>query len=140
MRRLRVLLVDDDDVYWELAQLAIQRSDLGFTPTVERVCDGPQALAYLGDQRRDLPQLVLLDQRMPRMDGTEVLVEVRKHHPWRGIPIGFMSSSDSRDLVEEAYVLGASFFMVKPLGFSELTEKFKVLLEFWASVAELPPV
>jgi len=136
---LRVLLVDDDDVYWELAQLAIQRSGLRAPPAVHRVRDGHQALAYLDDTTRDLPQLLLLDQRMPRMDGTDVLLRIRDHDEWRGIPVGFMSSSNQRELVEQAYKLGASFFVVKPIAFSELTEKFQGIFEFWAAVAEPPP-
>lgn len=136
---LRVLLVDDDDVYWDLAQLAIGRARLDAPPNVQRVRSGSEALAYLADANRELPQLVLLDQRMPTMDGTEWMAHVQGHAMWKAIPVGFMSSSDQRELISEAYQKGASFFVVKPIAFSELTEKFRAIFEFWAGVAEPPP-
>lgn len=132
-----MLLVDDDDNYWELVKIALARGGFATAPSIERVADGTEALAYLR-ARRELPQLVLLDQRMPRMDGTEVLAEMRSDERLRGVPVCFMSTSDERDVVEAAYRGGASFFIAKPLDFSDLVEKLRRIVEFWNGVAELP--
>lgn len=138
MNRLRILLVDDDDVYWDLAQLAIQRSNLVDTPIVERVRDGQHAIDYL-ESTSVLPQLLLLDQRMPRMDGMEVLTRVRRDARWQGIAVGLMSSSSQRELVRDAYRAGANFFVVKPVAFAQLLARFEGIIGFWTATAYPPP-
>ena len=136
---LRVLLVDDDDTYWELVQVALARSALGERVQVTRLCDGSEVLPHLMDRAQGpLPNLILLDQRMAVTDGVEALKQIRSHHHLCAIPSCIVSSSDLPTEVRSGYEAGASVWAKKPMEFHALSAWIHQLLEFWLDLAELP--
>ena len=138
-----ILLAEDreDDV------LMIQRAFLlaNIPNPFHVVRDGDEAIAYLkGDgiySNRDeypLPELLLLDLKMPRVDGFEVLRWIRDQlHLCTLRVVVLSSSSDMRD-INVAYRLGASSFMVKPVSFDDLVQVAKVLTQFWLQLSQAP--
>jgi CheY-like chemotaxis protein len=138
-----ILLAEDreDDI------IMIQRafSLAGIPNPVHVVRDGEQVLAYLKGEgtyaNRDeypLPDLLLLDLQMPRMDGFEVLRWIRDQLHLSTLRIVVLTSStDMRD-INVAYRLGASSFMVKPIDFQDLIHLAKVLTQFWLHLSETP--
>ena len=139
-RPYRVLLVDDDDIFAMLFNESVaEHPELKDLFAVERVADGDQALEYLGrDGHAERLDLILLDQRMPRMDGVAVLEWMRKDARTRRIPVCMLSTSNQARHVEACYALGANFCITKPIDLEELVEKVGQMLYFFAHVIELP--
>ena len=107
--------------------------------------DGAQALDYLyrrnayADRPRSHPALLLLDLKMPKIDGTEVLRQVKTDPTLRMIPVVVLTSSrEEQDLVR-SYDLGVNAYVVKPVDFTEFINAVKLLGGFWAVVNEPPP-
>lgn len=143
MRPLEVLLVDDDEDYWYLVQVISKQPALAGRVRFQRVGDGPEALAYL---RREppyggslpVPDFVLLDQRMPLMDGTQVLQELRSDPKLRSVQASLMSTSSDARLTKEALIEGARFVFEKPSDLQRLIDGFDRILGFYSSVALSP--
>ena len=146
-RRMQILLTDDDDLFWELLQEVVaDQPELGERVSLVRVPDGSDALQYLNGvgpyanrRRFPWPDLMLLDQRMPLLDGTDLLARLQQQPIGQPRPmICLFSSSGQEKLVHQAYQLGANFCMVKPLTFDALKERFRLIVEFFLNVIELP--
>ena len=140
---MRILLVDDDSLFFDLVSWVVtQDESMAHTIRVDRVADGDEALRFFAGPKHETPScwpdLVLLDQRMPRIDGTEVLRRLRRAPATRSLPICMLSSSGQPDLVDEAYAAGANFYFVKPLELEDLQIKFRKIVDFMTNVAELP--
>lgn len=139
----RILLVEDDLNDIELTLGALSEHNLANEIMIVR--DGVEALDYLyrrGDfaSRPDgYPVVILLDLKMPRLDGLQVLRQLKADEELRFIPIVILTSSrESRDL-EECYRLGVNAYVVKPVRFTEFVEAIKGIGVFWALVNEPPP-
>ncbi len=109
------------------------------------VRDGEQAIAYLAGTdkyaRRDefpLPDLILLDLKMPRVDGFEVLSWLRHQDSIGRIPVIVLTSSDNLRDVNRAYSLGANTFLVKPIDFQHYINLSKLVNDFWIQTARIP--
>ena len=131
-----VLHIDDDPNDTELLEAAKRKAQAGFT--LHTVSDGEQAMAYLNGQgvyadrtRYQIPSLVLLDLKMPRATGFEVLKWIRSHPLFGRVPVVILSGSELKDDVQAAYAAGANGYKVKPLGFSELVKLVKDLNNCW---------
>jgi len=138
-----ILLAEDNENDIELTLAALQDNNLANKVVVVR--DGVEALDYLytrgkfADRGNQLPALILLDIKMPRMDGLEVLRTIRGDSKLKQLPvIMFTSSKEERDIIE-AYELGVNAYVVKPVHFNELYEAVKALGVFWAVLNEPPP-
>jgi CheY-like chemotaxis protein len=138
-----VLLVEDnaDDV--ELMMRALRRN--GFTNPVIALRDGVQALDYLhgrGEYKGrpvERPDVVLLDLKLPRIGGLEVLADLKADRDLKVLPVVVLtSSSDERD-VRQAYELGANSYFRKPGDFADLTRVIDVVGTYWLEMVELPP-
>ena len=145
---IQILLVDDDDLFFQLLSW-VQKNDetLAISMRLSRLSDGEDALDYLsgvapyGDRaQHPWPDLLLLDQRMPRLDGTEVLRQLRQSDATRALPVCMLSSSDQSQLIREAYDLGANFYFVKPFELEDLQLKLRKIVEFVSEVAKLPSI
>lgn len=144
--KLRVLLVDDDDTFCTVVNELVETDgDMSSKVDFSRLSDGADALDYLrgaapyGDRaKHPWPHLVLLDQRMPKVDGTEALRILREDPRVRATPVCMLSSSDQDDLVREAYELGANFYFVKPYKLEELQTQLRRIVEFFSHVALIP--
>ncbi|MFP5308001.1 MAG: response regulator [Actinomycetes bacterium] len=140
MKTMNVLLVEDDADQRFFISTALSEVE-GIEIRVAVVEDGQQALDYLhrrGAHRdADRPDLVLLDLKMPRRTGFEVLEEVRSHPELRTIPVSVLSSSERLEDVEESYRRGTNAYMRKR-GFGEMARDLQAAMRFWACVASLP--
>jgi CheY-like chemotaxis protein len=105
------------------------------------VSDSTQAIPYLRAalEAEDSPNLVLLDLRMPKRSGLEVLEEIRKDPRMAYLPVVVLTSSEADQDVFRAYSLRASAVVTKPLDYLGLRSAMKILCEFWLGVARLPP-
>lgn len=137
-----ILLAEDNDLDIELALEALKENNLANCVSV--VNDGAEALDYLhcrGKYRMRTsgnPVVVLLDIKMPKVDGLQVLDAIRADESLKTIPVVMLTSSrEERDLVE-SYRLGVNAFVVKPVNFSEFLEAVKALGMFWMLINEVP--
>ena len=139
-----ILVVDDDDGFWALVSHLVEEDELLSTcATWRRLPDGQDALAYLArespyeDARANpWPHLILMDNRMPRSTGTEIISRIKADPKTRAIPVCLVSSSNDRKQVREAYEAGASFCISKPLSLGELRTRLQKITEFFTDVAE----
>jgi two-component system response regulator len=110
-RKAEVLLVEDDSNDIAVAMRAFERHALGDHVKVLR--DGAELLEYLDADGRTVPRLILLDLKMPRLDGRAALRELRSRDATRHVPVVVISSSDQQRDVLDCYELGANSFVVK---------------------------
>ena len=139
----RILLAEDNDNDVELTLTALQECRL--SNEVEVVRDGAEALDYIYQRGKyvgrgdGLPCVILLDLKMPRMDGLEVLRQIKSDPALRHVPVVMLTSSrEEKDLVE-SYDLGVNAFVVKPVNFDQFLQAIRALGMFWAIVNEPPP-
>ena len=139
----RILLAEDNPKDVELTLTALDEHNLANEVVV--VNDGAEALDYLYrrgkfSMRADNdPAVVLLDLKMPKVDGLEVLRTIKNDSNLKTIPLVILTSSrEEKDLVE-SYKLGVNAYVVKPVNFQQFIEAVKELGAFWAVVNEPPP-
>ncbi len=136
---VKVLLVEDNDHDAELITLALEKLE---TPVMlERACDGVEAMEILNRDRMNNVRiaLVLLDIKLPRMNGMEVLSKMKTSNDLKTIPVVmFTSSREERDVMD-CYLKGANAYVVKPINFNELVDVLRNTGLFWCSVNEIPP-
>ena len=139
----RILLAEDNSRDIELAVAALEDSHVANEVVVVR--DGVAAMEYLRGQGayanrpNGSPVVVLLDLKMPKMDGLEVLRQMKADEGLRAIPVVMLTSSrEERDLVE-SYRLGVNAYVVKPVAFDQFLQAVRTLGLFWAVVNEAPP-
>lgn len=136
--QIEILLVEDNPNDAELALRALKKG--GLANRVLWVKDGAEALDYLFrrgefDAREEgSPRLVLLDLKMPRVSGTEVLRVVKADPSLRRIPIVVMTSSNEESDVEETYDLGVNSYVVKPVDFSALVDVVRQAGYYWLAI------
>ena len=139
----RILLVEDSVADAELAMRALEESHLA--NEVLHLRDGVEALDYLyrrgdfADRPEGHPALVLLDLKMPRLDGTEVLRQLKSDPAMRMIPIVIMTSSREEGDLLASYALGVNAYVVKPVNFREFFDAVKQVGSFWGVLNEAPP-
>jgi len=139
----RILLVEDDPNDAELTLEALAKHNLA--NVVDLVRDGEQALDYLysrgnhaGQESKNLA-VILLDLKLPKVDGLEVLATIKSDEKLKLIPVVVLTSSrEERDMVE-SYRLGVNAYVVKPVIFSDFMNAVKELGVFWAIINEPPP-
>ncbi|MEO5933484.1 MAG: response regulator [Duganella sp.] len=138
-----ILLVEDNPHDLELTLIALERSQLANEVIVVR--DGADALDYLhargGFANRELgnPAVVLLDLKLPKVDGLEVLAEIRGSATLKSVPVVMLTSSrEEQDLIR-SYELGVNAYVVKPVDFQEFVRAIADLGIFWAVLNEPPP-
>ena len=138
-----ILLVEDDKRDLELTLIALERSQLANEVVVVR--DGAQALDYLnrgGDhagRTEGNPAVILLDLKLPKVNGLEVLQSVRATEALRSVPVVMLTSSHEESDVLRSYQLGVNAYVVKPVEFKQFVEAIADLGIFWAVLNEPPP-
>jgi len=139
----KILLVEDNENDVELTLNALQECRLTNEVAIAR--DGAEALDYMysrnqfKDRGEGQPCVILLDLKMPRVDGLEVLRTLKGDPEMRHVPIVMLTSSrEERDLVR-SYDLGVNAFVVKPVDFSQFVSAIRNLGMFWALINEPPP-
>jgi CheY-like chemotaxis protein len=139
----RILLAEDDPRDQELTIMAL--SEYRLVNEILVVSDGVEALDYLHRRGRfaDVPPgnpaILLLDLKMPKVDGLEVLREIRQTPELRLLPVVMLTSSKEEADIAESYNLGASAYVVKPVDFHDFVDAVKKTGVFWAILNEPPP-
>lgn len=139
----KMLLVDDDPNDVELIQLAIQ--DFAFIRTLDILTDGEQAVQYLlGTTTQspvsELPRFVLMDLKLPKLTGIEVLRAIRQNPNTQFLPIVIMTSSSEESDLRACYNLGVNSYVVKPLDFQQFQAVAKQVGRYWMTVNYPPSV
>ena len=139
----RILMVEDDPRDVELTLTALGEYNLTNEVVVTR--DGAEALDYLYCRRNftgrtsENPAVLLLDLKLPKVDGLEVLQQIKSDEKLKMIPVVVLTSSrEERDMVA-SYKLGVNAYVVKPVDFHEFVNAIKELGVFWAVINEPPP-
>lgn len=133
-----VLLVEDNIYDAELAILALQKRNLA--SGIQHVTDGAQALDFMfyrgkfEKRKRQQPKIILLDLKMPKVSGFEVLKELKSNETTKAIPIVILTSSALDPDIEKCYKLGANSYIVKPVGFDNFTQTVIDLGMYWVLV------
>ena len=136
MRDSIILLVEDDPDDEALTRRALEKNKVRNELVVAH--DGQEALDYLRDASR-LPELVLLDLKLPKIDGLEVLRRLRADERTRLLPVVVLTSSNEERDVATSYALGANSYVRKPVDFKEFTEAARQLGLYWLLLNEPPP-
>jgi two-component system, response regulator len=132
----KILLVEDNPGDVELTQRALNKSNVANEMTVAQ--DGVEALNYLfgkdgkgGCPAGELPVVILLDLKLPRLDGMDVLRRIRQEPKTRQIPVVVLTSSDEQKDIIESYKLGANSYIRKPVKFNEFVDAVRQLGLYW---------
>lgn len=139
----RILLAEDSDRDVELTLAALDEHNLANEVVVAR--DGAEALDYLHGRGKfaghanGLPVVVLLDLKMPKVDGLEVLKQMRDDPQLRHIPVVMITSSREEQDLLKSYQLGVNAYVVKPVDFQQFAASIKEIGFFWAVINEPPP-
>lgn len=138
-----ILLVEDNPHDLELTLIALERSQLANEVVIAR--DGAEAMDYLNrtgdfaDRADGNPAVVLLDLKLPKIDGIEVLRRLRDCESTRSVPVVMLTSSKEEQDVVRSYASGVNAYVVKPVDFQEFIQAISDLGIFWAVINEPPP-
>lgn len=143
MKQVRVLIADDNEDHLFLTVRALREVD-GVHLEIETVRDGEQALDFMHRRGqyadKSLPHLVLLDIKMPKVDGLEVLKELKENPELKAIPTVVLSSSERPEDIDATYRLGANSYVTKPSNSSGLRDGVRRLGAYWAGLVSFPHV
>lgn len=136
---IQIMLVDDNEADIELTKSTLEEGKVRMH--IVTATDGQDALDQLEGvlSRRDaLPDLILLDLNMPRLDGRGFLVKLRQHDQLKAIPVVVLTSSDAEQDIVKSYKLGANCYVNKPVGLDEFQKIVRTVEHFWLTVVKLP--
>jgi CheY-like chemotaxis protein len=139
----RILLAEDDENDVEMTIAALDQHNLANRVDVAR--DGEEALDYLyrrgkfADREKGNPVVILLDLKMPKVDGLEVLKQIKSDHQLKMIPVVVLTSSREELDIMKSYELGVNAYVAKPVDFEQFLDSIKKLGLFWAVLNETPP-
>ncbi len=145
MSKKIILLVEDNPDDELLAIRALKKNNISNEVVVAR--DGVEALDYLfgtgahaGRDMSEMPQIILLDLKLPKIDGLEVLRRLRNDQRTKLLPVVVLTSSKEEQDLTESYSLGANSYIRKPINFAQFTEAIRQLGLYWLVLNESPPV
>ncbi|MEP1035640.1 response regulator [Ekhidna sp.] len=135
MNPVKIVLIEDNKDDAELTMLSLKSASVN--NEIEWLRDGEEAIQYLdklstqSPYNQDHPHLILLDLKMPKIGGLEVLKHAKKHDAIRHIPVVVMTSSAEMTDLEECYNYGANSYVVKPIQFDDFTKKITEIGLYW---------
>lgn len=142
MKYVEILLVEDNPGDAELTLRALKKNQM--VNKITHVVDGEAALDYIYNkgiykdrERNGFPRLIILDLKLPKVDGLEVLRTLKNDPDTQSIPIVVMTSSKQESDLVESYNLGVNSYMVKPLDFEEFAKAVSALGFYWALLNEM---
>lgn len=143
MENMTILLVEDNPDDELLALRALKKSSVPNQVVVAR--DGVEALDYVfgrgqyaGRDSRDQPKVVLLDLKLPKLNGLEVLRSIREDERTKRLPVVLITSSDETQDMVDCYESGANSYINKPVDFDEFVDQIKLLGRYWLGVNQVP--
>jgi len=138
---IEILLVEDNPGDVDLAREGLEESKL--RNTLHVVEDGEEAMAFLLREGEyadaPCPDVILLDLNLPRMDGREVLAEIKLNQDLRHIPVIVLTSSQIEEDIMKSYQLHANCYISKPIMFAEFVKVVRAVEDFWFTIVTLPP-
>lgn len=139
MKHDTILLVEDTQSDIDLTRRALVKSHISNHLAVAR--DGQEALDYLfgEDETHPLPVLILLDLKLPRIDGLEVLRQIRSHERTHLLPVVVLTSSSEEQDIAASYNLGVNSYIRKPVDFNQFAQAIQTLGLYWLVMNEPPP-
>lgn len=139
-----ILLVEDSPLDADLTMRSLRKHRLA--NNIETIGDGAAALDFLfgtgsyeGVVRNRMPKLIMLDIKLPKLSGLEVLAAIKSNEKTRTIPVVIITSSREDPDIEKAYALGANSYVVKPIDFGKFSETISALGMYWLLINQ-PPV
>lgn len=132
-----ILLVEDDPDHELLTIRALKKSNIANEVRVAR--DGEEALNLLFSEDAIVPQVILLDLKLPKIDGLEVLRRIRAGETTKFLPVVILTSSDEERDVVRSYQLGVNSYIRKPVNFSDFAEATRQLGMYWLVLNECAP-
>lgn len=141
MSKLRILVAEDNEDHLFFITRALREASDGALE-LDAVTDGEQVLDYIHQRGeytdRLRPHMILLDLKMPKIDGLGVLEELKGDPDLRRIPVAVLTSSDRPEDITATYQQGGNTYIVKPSSFSDLRQWLQAVNDFWTEVAVLP--
>jgi DNA-binding response OmpR family regulator len=142
---VEILLVEDNPNDAELAIRALKKSNLA--NNLIRVCDGEEALDYIfargsykSNYRLNIPKLILLDLKLPKIDGLEVLKIIKADKVAKLIPVVVLTSSREENDMVESYKLGVNSYIVKPVDFDKFIDSVRNIGLYWLLMNQQPDI
>jgi CheY-like chemotaxis protein len=139
-QEVRILLVEDSDGDILLITQALKKAQV--TNGITVIKDGDRAMQYLRKEGEysgvETPDLILLDINLPRVDGIEVLTEIKKDPELMSIPVVMLTTSESEKDILNSYNNHANCYIVKPVDLKKFIDVVQVIKEFWISIVKLP--
>ena len=134
-----ILLVEDNENDAELTIWALQKNNIA--SHIDHVKDGPEALDYIFGRgnytirhTQVLPKMILLDLKLPKLNGLEVLKEIKSSMVTKKIPVVMFSSSQDINDISSAYLNGANSYIVKPVEFDKFSDTIRKLGQYWMGI------
>lgn len=141
---LPILLVEDNEDHAEITLFTLEENEV--ENPIHWVKDGQEAIDYLFNQgayadaaKYPVPGLILLDLKLPKLDGLEVLERIKAEAGLRRVPVVMLTTSNREEEVLRSYDLGVNSYVTKPVQFEELTEKLTHIVSFWLATNTPPP-
>ncbi|UZO82249.1 response regulator [Aquimarina sp. ERC-38] len=129
MKTLKILLIEDDEI--ERLKFGRVLSKNGYPHQLQEAINGEEAIQIL-ETPSQLPDLILLDLNMPKMNGLEFLTMLKKDERLKYIPVIILSTSNNHKDVKQCYEAGIAGYMIKPLKYEAYVDKMKALLNYWS--------
>ena len=143
MKKVEILLVEDNDNDAELALRALKKNNI--VNNIIHLKDGPEALDYVfctgnfeGRGIENTPKIILLDLKLPKLTGLEVLKAIKSDERTKMIPVIMLTSSKEEPDIEKAYLLGANSYIVKPVEFDRFIDAMKNVGYYWMLINQSP--
>jgi two-component system response regulator len=140
MNNMEILLVEDNPDHAELTLRALK--DENFPCRIQWIKNGQEALDYLISIEKKgeplLPRFILLDIKLPKLTGLELLKRVKENEFLRNVPVVMLTTSDRQEEISNCYKLGVNSFIVKPVKFDEFYEKVKSVKQYWTKINKGP--
>ena len=142
LQQVQILLVEDSPTDGEMTLRALKK--IGITNDIKWVKDGQEALDYIfregayKDRGKQAPRLILLDLKMPKVDGIEVLQKIKATEETKIIPVVMLTSSAEEQDIVKSYQLGVNSYLVKPVEFDRFVEEVSRVGCYWAILNKVP--
>ena len=140
MKIIDILLVEDNPADIDLTKEAFE--ECKFLNNLHIISDGENALAFLRKEKnfRDKPRpdLILLDLNLPKIDGREILAEIKNDDKLKQIPVVILTTSESKEDITEMYKLHANCYITKPVDINQFIKVVQSIGDFWFSIVKLP--
>ena len=143
MNKVEILLVEDNDNDAELALRALKKNNI--VNNIIHLKDGPEAIDYVfskgefeGRGIENTPKIILLDLKLPKLTGLEVLKAIKSDERTKMIPVIMLTSSKEEPDIEKAYLLGANSYIVKPVEFDRFIDAMKNVGYYWMLINQSP--